>query len=102
MDDLYRELILDHYRNPRKKGLLSDPSIDYEDNPVCGDHVHLTIKLDENDVAGRWLGRQRLRYQPGVRVDAVREPDRQTLEEIRQIDKDAILECSVLSWGRCA
>src|SRR5690606_42145806 len=52
MDDLYRELILDHYRNPRRHGLLDNTSIDYEDdNPLCGDHIHLTIRLNENDVA---------------------------------------------------
>lgn len=51
MDDLYREFILDHYHNPRKKGLLDPHDLEYEDdNPVCGDTIHLTLCVDENDV----------------------------------------------------
>ncbi len=51
MDDLYREMILDLYHNPRKKGLLDPADIDYEDdNPVCGDRIRLTIQLDANNV----------------------------------------------------
>lgn len=42
LDELYKEVILDHYRSPRNRGKL-DPS-DFElhrDNPLCGDEVHL-------------------------------------------------------------
>lgn len=48
---MYREMILDHYHNPRLKTPLDPNDIDYEDdNPVCGDHIHLTLRVDENDV----------------------------------------------------
>jgi nitrogen fixation protein NifU and related proteins len=40
LDDLYRELILDHYRNPRNKGTLISPTCKSEGyNPVCGDEI---------------------------------------------------------------
>lgn len=51
LDDLYAEIILDHYRHPRNRGLLSEPDLQAEGyNPFCGDQVKLTMGLDE---AGR-------------------------------------------------
>jgi nitrogen fixation NifU-like protein len=41
------ENILDHYENPRNKGVLDDPDISHEeDNPVCGDHIRVDLKVD--------------------------------------------------------
>lgn len=49
LDGLYRELILDHFKNPRNHGDLPDADIEVEGvNPLCGDQIHLTLKL-END-----------------------------------------------------
>ena len=50
MDDMYREIILDHAKHPRHSGVLDPADIDYEDhNPLCGDRLHLTLRVDEND-----------------------------------------------------
>jgi len=47
MDDLQREIILDHARNPRYPGILDPADIDHEeDNPLCGDRLRLTLRLD--------------------------------------------------------
>lgn len=47
MDDFYRELILDHYKNPRHKGQLEPNDFSYEDsNPLCGDQVRIDVRLD--------------------------------------------------------
>jgi nitrogen fixation NifU-like protein len=44
-DDLYREIILDHYRNPRNKGLIEDADVTLDaSNPLCGDELHLTVR----------------------------------------------------------
>jgi nitrogen fixation NifU-like protein len=46
-DDLYREIILDHYRNPRRRGEVNPADGALEaDNPLCGDEIHLTWRLD--------------------------------------------------------
>lgn len=51
MEDMYRELILDHARNRRNWGLLDPNDFDHEEkNPLCGDHLHLTMRLNENHV----------------------------------------------------
>ena len=49
MDDLYREIILDHYKNPRNRGTLDPNDFSYEDeNPLCGDKIRIDVRLDEN------------------------------------------------------
>jgi nitrogen fixation NifU-like protein len=49
-DDIYREIILDHYRNPRNKGRLTNPDVSIHDsNPLCGDEIdiHLNVEGDK-------------------------------------------------------
>jgi len=51
MNDLYREVILDHYKNPGQKGQLEDSNYSFEDeNPLCGDFLHIDIKTNEENV----------------------------------------------------
>ena len=46
LDDLYRDIILDHYRNPRHKGHLAAPTATHEGlNPLCGDEVTIEVQL---------------------------------------------------------
>lgn len=47
MDDLYREVLLDHYKNPQNFGELKNPDIHkYDNNPLCGDEIEIFVKLD--------------------------------------------------------
>ena len=51
MEDMYREIILDHARNRRNWGLLTPNDFDHEEhNPLCGDHLHLTMRIDEQGI----------------------------------------------------
>ena len=51
MDDLYRELIIEHYKNPSYRGQLEHSDISFADNnPLCGDHIEVNLNIDENDV----------------------------------------------------
>ena len=53
MDDLYREVILDHHRSPRCTGSLDAPDAEASGkNPSCGDEVTLQLKLEGDRVAG--------------------------------------------------
>jgi nitrogen fixation protein NifU and related proteins len=53
MDDLYRELIIDRYKNPHFRGSLDPHDITFEDdNPLCGDHIRMDLRIDgENKVS---------------------------------------------------
>ncbi len=49
MDDLYRENILEHYKQPRNFGELPDPDLEFEDNnPLCGDELKVQLNVGED------------------------------------------------------
>jgi len=51
LDQLYRSVIMDHYKNPRNKGTLEENSVTIDmNNPTCGDRIHLTLKLEDGVV----------------------------------------------------
>jgi nitrogen fixation protein NifU and related proteins len=47
-EDLSREIILDHYQNPRNHGRLDNPTVaNRGHNPLCGDEIEISIGIDE-------------------------------------------------------
>ncbi|WP_027410060.1 Fe-S cluster assembly sulfur transfer protein SufU [Anoxybacteroides tepidamans] len=51
LDALYRQVIMDHYKNPRNRGVLEDENVDINmNNPTCGDRVHLTLKVEDGKI----------------------------------------------------
>jgi nitrogen fixation protein NifU and related proteins len=52
LDDLYKEVILDHYKNPRNKRGLGDGAIScHLNNPLCGDEITIHARLDDGRLA---------------------------------------------------
>ncbi|HEX5978343.1 MAG TPA: SUF system NifU family Fe-S cluster assembly protein [Nitrososphaeraceae archaeon] len=50
-DDIYREIILDHYRNPRNKGKLPHADVSSHDsNPLCGDEIDIHLKVEQGKI----------------------------------------------------
>jgi nitrogen fixation NifU-like protein len=50
--DIYREIILDYYRNPRNYGKIQDPDIAQRDsNPLCGDELEMHLNIKDDKVA---------------------------------------------------
>ncbi|AFZ72726.1 Fe-S cluster assembly sulfur transfer protein SufU [Natronobacterium gregoryi] len=46
--DMYRQQILDHYKNPRNYGQLEDPTFTHVgENPMCGDEIRMDVVLDD-------------------------------------------------------
>jgi len=44
LEELYQEIILDHYRKPRNRGTLANPTVQMDGkNPLCGDEIHLDV-----------------------------------------------------------
>src|SRR5260370_29451474 len=60
MEDLYREIILDHYRSPRNRGELPVPPAHKVEgfNPLCGDEVILFLEVDDGLVSDLRTGGQ--------------------------------------------
>jgi nitrogen fixation NifU-like protein len=52
LDDLYRDIILDHYRHPRHRGSLASPTARHEGlNPLCGDEVTVELVVEDGHIA---------------------------------------------------
>lgn len=50
MDDLYREVIIDRYKNPIYRGELDPHDYTYEDeNPLCGDRIRIDLRVNDHD-----------------------------------------------------
>ena len=53
LEELYKEVILDHYRTPRNKGRLDPHDVKLErNNPLCGDEIELFVKFEGETLAG--------------------------------------------------
>jgi nitrogen fixation NifU-like protein len=51
MEDFYREIIIERYKTPHFRGKLEPNDITFEDdNPACGDHIRIDVRVDENQV----------------------------------------------------
>jgi nitrogen fixation protein NifU and related proteins len=51
LDDLYREIVLDHYRRPRGRRKLENPAVAVEGfNPTCGDQVHVALSVEGDKI----------------------------------------------------
>ena len=51
-DSLYREVILEHSKNPRNKGTLNPADFSYQDvNPLCGDEIRIDVRVEGDRVA---------------------------------------------------
>jgi nitrogen fixation protein NifU and related proteins len=127
LDDLYREVILDHYSHPRNKGELPDPDIKVEGaNPLCGDELSIFVKLDGDRVADvRFVGRGcsisqasasmmteqikgktldearalAARFKGMMRGDAVDEDELGELAALQGVRKFPVrVKCATLSW----
>ena len=52
MDDMYREIILEHYKHPQNSGVLDKPCIHHkETNPLCGDEFDVYVRIIDDKIA---------------------------------------------------
>lgn len=52
LEDLYREIILDHYKSPRNRGTLEPPAVRTEGhNPLCGDEIEVYLAVENGIVS---------------------------------------------------
>ena len=93
MDDMYRDYILDHYKNPRNSGELAGATNSYHDtNPLCGDEITMSLLIDDDIVKDvRFQGRGCAISQASASI-LTEEIKGKTLAEVRAIDRQHIIE----------
>lgn len=93
MDDLYRETIIEHYKNPAHKGRLDPHDFSFADsNPLCGDHLEITLRADDaglvSEAAFEGHGCAISQASADLLIDSI---IGRPVEEIKKLDKDYIL-----------
>ena len=92
-EDLYREVILDHYKNPRGQGALPHADAEAEgQNPLCGDEVAIAVALDGETIEDvRFHGRGCAISQAATSMLTELVKGR-TITEVAAMPKDELLE----------
>ncbi|MDD2696374.1 MAG: SUF system NifU family Fe-S cluster assembly protein [Anaerolineales bacterium] len=100
MDDLYRELIIDRYKNPRFRGELDPCDITFEDdNPLCGDRIRIDLRVDGEvvkEVAFSGRGCAISQASADLLSESI---VGKTLDEVRQMSKEDILDMLGIELG---
>jgi nitrogen fixation NifU-like protein len=111
MDDMYREVIIEHYKNPSYRGRLQPNDVSFaDDNPLCGDHIQIDLRLDSGGRVreARFDGHGCAISQAsadllvesiiGKSVDEVKSMGRQHILDLLGIDLGPVrLKCALLS-----
>jgi nitrogen fixation NifU-like protein len=95
MDNLYRDFILEHYKNPHNKGFLDPHDLQFADsNPTCGDEMSMTLRLDDAkeriaDVAFDGRGCAISQASASLLTDDLRD---KSLDEVRALNPKEVLD----------
>ncbi|MCC7161073.1 MAG: SUF system NifU family Fe-S cluster assembly protein [Anaerolineae bacterium] len=100
MDDLYKEVILDHNQHPHNQGALPDATHSFEDvNPLCGDRVRMELRVENGIVADvRFTGKGCAISQATASM-LTDEIKGKSLDEIKHINKQAVLDMLGIPLG---
>ena len=92
-ESLYREIVLDYYRNPRNRGTLDPADYSYEDtNPLCGDEVRIDLRVEDGRVADvKFTGRGCAVSQASTSILTELIQD-MPLDEVKALTKDDLLD----------
>ena len=94
MDNLYRDFILEHYREPHNRGVLEPHDLEFADsNPTCGDELSMTLQLDAAgeriaDVAFDGRGCAISQASASIMTDELRG---MSLDDVRGMDARAVV-----------
>ena len=93
--DMYRQQILDHYKNPRNYGELEDADIEHVgENPMCGDTIKMFVELADDDETIEYVSF----VGDGCAISQAsasmlsNELQGRTLESVREMDRDDIID----------
>jgi nitrogen fixation NifU-like protein len=101
MDDFYRELIIDRYKNPQHRGELDPHDISFEDdNPLCGDHIRVDLRLDSSGHVSEAVftghGCAISQASADLLMESILD---KTLDDVKKLNRDDILEMLGIDLG---
>jgi len=91
--DLYKEIILDYYKNPRNRGSIESPDARSKDsNPLCGDVVEMQLKFKDGKVSDIKFNGDGCAISQASASMLTELVMGKSIEDVRKIDKTALLE----------
>ena len=92
-NSIYREIILEHYKNPANRGTLDPADFTYQDvNPLCGDEIRIDVRVQDDHVSEiRFSGRGCAVSQASASI-LTEMVEGKSLAEVRAIGRDELLE----------
>ncbi len=101
MDDMYREVIIDRYKNPQFRGSVTPHNIAFEDdNPLCGDHIRIELRVGADglveEAAFSGQGCAISQASADLLIESI---VGKSVEDIKEISKEDILEMLGLELG---
>jgi nitrogen fixation NifU-like protein len=101
MDDLYRELIIDRYKNPQMRGELDPHDYSYEDdNPLCGDRIRIDLRVDnQNKITEAVFSGEGCAISQASADLLLESIIGKDLDEVKSLSKDDILEMLGIELG---
>jgi len=99
-EGIYRENILDHYKNPHNKGTIENADIKFtENNPLCGDVITINLKLNDNkveDIKFSGVGCAISQSAASMLTDEIKG---KTLEEVKNTNREKVVELLGIEVG---
>ncbi len=101
MEDLYREIIIDRYKNPLYRGSLDPHDISFEDdNPLCGDHIRIEVRINSDGKVSEAVfdghGCAISQASADLLIESIHG---KPLDEVKQLTKEDILEMLGIELG---
>lgn len=91
--DMYKEIILDYYKNPRNRGSLESPQAKAKDsNPLCGDVVEMQLKFENGKVSDIKFNGDGCAISQASASMLTEMVMGKTIDEVRRLDKIALLD----------
>lgn len=92
-NSIYREIILEHYKNPANRGTLDPTDFTYQDvNPLCGDEIRIDVRVQDDHVSEiKFSGRGCAVSQASASI-LTEMVEGKSLAEVRAIGRDELLE----------
>ena len=101
MDDLYREVIIEHYKNPSHRGKLDPNDISFADNnPLCGDHIQIDLRVGDDGLVtdARFDGHGCAISQASADL-LVESIIGKPLDDVKKLNKESVLELLGIDLG---
>lgn len=101
MDDLYREVIIEHYKNPGYKGKLDPHDFSFEDeNPLCGDQLRIDIRVNaQNTITEAAFSGHGCAISQASADILLESVIGKSIEEIQKLTKEDLLELLGIELG---